>query len=74
MSKNIKLIHESKKEEIPKRADDLIKNSERIYFLGLDFRRQENLKLLNLSNLHKKEIIGTAFGLEMSEKIKLKIS
>ena len=58
MSKNIKLIHESKKEEIPKRADDLIKNSEKIYFLDFYLRRQENLKLLNFQIYTKKKLLG----------------
>jgi hypothetical protein len=72
ISENIKLIQEAKREEIPKRADELIENARRIYFLGLDLRRQENLELLNLSNLQGKDIIGTAFGLEMSEISQIK--
>lgn len=72
ISKNIKLIQEAKKEEIPKRADELIKNANRVYFLGLDLRRIENLELLELSNLYQKDIIGTAFGLEMSERTQIK--
>jgi hypothetical protein len=72
ISKNIKLIQEAKKEEIPKRADKLIKQAERVYFLGLDLRRIENLELLNLSNLEGKKIVGTAYGLESDEIAQIK--
>ncbi len=72
ISKNIKLIHEIAKGKIPIRANDLIAESERVYFLGLDLRRKENLEIINLSNLEGKKIVGTAFGLENSEKKQIK--
>jgi len=67
ISKNLRLIHEAAKEGIPKKADNLIAEAERVYFLGLDLRRQETLNQLDLTNLKHKEIVATAFGLEQSE-------
>jgi hypothetical protein len=72
MSENIKLIQEAAKEKIPSDANKLIKEAQRVYFLGLDLRRTENLELLDLSNLEGKEIIGTAVNLEQSEKRQIK--
>jgi hypothetical protein len=72
ISENIKLIQEAKKEEIPKRADNLLKQAQRVYFLGLDLRRKENFEILNLSNLEGKDIIGTAYDLRNNERAQIK--
>ena len=67
ISKSIRLIQDATKEGIPKQADELIKDSKMVYFLGLDLRRKENIELLDLKNLLHKSVYGSAYGLEMSE-------
>lgn len=64
--KNIKLISDerdiAKSEEFQK-AYGLIKNAERIYFLGFSFD-ETNLKRLDIKLMKNKALIATALGLE----------
>jgi hypothetical protein len=67
--KNIKLISDERnieKSEEFKKAYDLIRNADRIYFLGFGFD-EDNLKRLKISRMQNKKIISTALGLEQSK-------
>lgn len=68
MSNDIRLIQEATKEEIPTQANALIKNAKKVYFLGLDLRRRENLELLDLSLLRGKQVLSTAYDLKHGER------
>lgn len=67
ISENIKLVHETKEDNTIKKANELINDANKIYFLGLDLRNKENLEILDLSLIDKKHIICTGFGLKKGE-------
>ncbi|MCP4748027.1 MAG: hypothetical protein GY874_18105 [Desulfobacteraceae bacterium] len=68
MAGNIKIINEREDNPEIKEAKQLIKNSERVFFLGFGFA-QENLEILDLpATLNSsREIYGTALGMTQKE-------
>lgn len=72
ISRNIHLIDEAKDLGTIRDANEHIKNSERIYFLGLDiYRNIGNINLLNTALFKDKQILVTAYGLEQGERAKI---
>lgn len=67
ISKNIKLVHEAKDDKTVHKANKMIKNADRIYFLGLDLRNEENLNLFDKEHFTGKPVIGSVVGLEPAE-------
>ncbi|MEN6552547.1 MAG: hypothetical protein ABFC34_06625 [Methanobacterium sp.] len=67
ISKNIKLVHEAKDDKTVDKANKMIKKTDRIYFLGLDLRNEENLNLFDKDLFTGKNLIGTVVGLEQAE-------
>lgn len=68
-SQNIKTIFEEKENPELTEAKNLIKQAEKIFFLGFGYT-PENLEILKIQDRTKREtsIYGTAFGLESKEK------
>jgi len=68
ISKGIKLIQEAKEDNTIKKANKLIDEAEKIYFLGLDLTNKTNLSLFNPKYfVGEKYVFTTTYGLEPAE-------
>ncbi len=63
---NIKILYEERQEAFSK-ARDIIVKSDQICFLGFGFLK-ENLERLDIQIMNDKTVIGSAYGLEISER------
>lgn len=68
LSKKINLIQEAEKKGTIDKANELIDNANRVYFLGMDlYNNRSNIELLDTSLFKKKKIIATGYGLSDGE-------
>lgn len=68
ISYNINLIYEAEQKGTVDNANDLIDQSDRVYFLGLDLdRNRNNIELLDLSLLENKKVFATVYDKKQGE-------
>lgn len=76
-SKGINIIHEDFDDSNFEKTHNLIDNTEKIYFIGLNLLNETNLNRLNILSYFKEEkisrkVCGTAYNMEKSERIRVK--
>lgn len=73
IAKNIKVIYEEREASELKEVQQLIKEAERIFFLGFGYAK-ENLEILDFSGLvnYKQQIYGTALDMSENEILHVK--
>ena len=76
LTKKIYTIHDTNRtnERDIKKAKELIKNAQKIYFLGFNYHNTENLEILDIANIiHDNQIIcGTALGFTDNQIVEIK--
>lgn len=64
ISSNIMLVNESVDKGIINKANKLLRNSYRSYFLGMDlYRNRANIDILDLTPIREQELVITTYGL-----------